>query len=158
MVHGKDFSEEVLEGLDDHREHMEQIPMGMPMVQANQSERHAPPFGTYVDESARAFSPLKQVALRDGEGVPSDLAVDDSHHVERLRYVWHDWHRDIPSESDLLLQLTQILEEYFRYALKNHHRIPAYSPEDILRHAQQSAQYFEEIDYEGISKSGRKWS
>lgn len=34
------------------------ILLGMPMVQANQTERNAPPFGLYVHESARTFAPV----------------------------------------------------------------------------------------------------
>ena len=35
----------------------EQILIGLPMVQAHSSEGKAPPFGVYVHESARSFSP-----------------------------------------------------------------------------------------------------
>ena len=38
-------------------EYKNAILLGMPMVQAHQSERNAPPFGLFVHESARAFSP-----------------------------------------------------------------------------------------------------
>lgn len=161
ILHSKDFSEEVSEIFSDYHNHMSEIPMGMPMVQANQYETKAPPFGTYVHESARGFSPLKEESLPDRDGSPEDLADDESPYVNRLRYVWHDWTLSLASEDydeKLLQGLAKILEDYFLYSLKNHHHIPHYSPEKILQHAQQTAQYFDEFDYEKITDAGRTWS
>jgi hypothetical protein len=40
------------------------ILLGMPMAQAHQCERLAPPFGLFVHESARPFSPPGTIPLR----------------------------------------------------------------------------------------------
>lgn len=168
ILHSKDFSSEVSEIFSDYHNHMSEIPMGMPMIQANRSETNAPPFGTYVHESARGFSPLKEESLPNKDGSPDDLADDESPYVNRLRYVWHDWTlalSDDDRNEELVENLAKILEYYFLFSLKNHHHIPHYSPDKILQHAQQTAQYFNDFDYETtnfdyekIATAGRTWS
>ncbi|MGQ7818815.1 hypothetical protein ACUTAH_24625 [Metapseudomonas furukawaii] len=56
VIHGNEVGAAVDPRLEDHDDYKSKILLGMPIVQANASERLAPPFGIYIHESARAFA------------------------------------------------------------------------------------------------------
>jgi hypothetical protein len=57
VYHGKNVSEEASDILGSNKDYRDNILLGLPMVQANIVEKHSPPFGISIHESARQFSP-----------------------------------------------------------------------------------------------------
>lgn len=167
MLHPEAFSEDVSEIFTDYEE-LSNIPMGMPMVQALQCESAAPPFGIYVHESARGFSPLKE-EYQSGSTLDTEESEEkaEGRHISRLRFIWYKWFyeitnnetvdsRGVDSEEDLV-DLTLVLEKYFKYSLQNHHRIPDYPPEKITHHIEQTAQYFPQFEYDNLEDELKRW-
>lgn len=57
IYHGSQITSKVSQDLRNNNSHANSLMFGIPMIQAHNGESKAPPFGIYVDESARAFSP-----------------------------------------------------------------------------------------------------
>jgi hypothetical protein len=57
IVHGVDVPNTVNDIFGQYTEYKNSILMGLPMIQAYNHEKEVPPFGIFIDESARAFSP-----------------------------------------------------------------------------------------------------
>lgn len=94
------------------------ILLGLPMVQANQGERHAPPFGIFVHESARAFAPQGS---------------------EPFHHVWWKWVNQANGATwDALLQ--KLLEHYSW--CKERPDLILYDKERIEVHENLAKQYF----------------
>lgn len=93
------------------------ILLGLPMIQANQSEKNAPPFGLFVHESARSFSPQNQAPL---------------HHV------WWKWGTQ---QNQAWTGLKQALPLHFAWC-KQHSSEILYDPVRIAVHEEMSTQYF----------------
>ena len=58
--HGRNFGQSASSVLTQNPAHRDALLLGMPVIQAYTSESSAPPFGLFVHESARAFSPQGQ--------------------------------------------------------------------------------------------------
>jgi hypothetical protein len=65
VVHGGALPPQCSPALAANGPYRDHLLLGMPMVQSHLSETHAPPFGVYVHESARAFAPPGQSPLID---------------------------------------------------------------------------------------------
>lgn len=93
VYHGRDLSPEASWTLDQHKEYKRQLLLGMPMVKAHAGEREAPPFGLYVDASARfADAPY-----------PFD--------------VWWQWYNE--GDAELIGKLRTGLDAYYDWCTKN---------------------------------------
>lgn len=57
IIHGEEVSPDASRIFKDKIQYKNSILIGLPMIQAFNSEKLAPPFGVYVHESARAFAP-----------------------------------------------------------------------------------------------------
>jgi len=119
-IHGSDISDSANEDFMTDSDYVDSLLIGLPMIQAIQSESSAPPFGIYVHESARAFAP-------DGE--------------DPIERIWHEWFRYVDDDIESLLLDT--LNEYYDWC-ENAHREIEYPMEDIERHREMAEQYFSE--------------
>ncbi|WP_058825921.1 hypothetical protein [Haloferax sp. Q22] len=117
IVHGENLDDGVNEEFITGSDYAESLLLGLPMIQAVQNEPKAPPFGIYIDESARAFAPSGQ---------------------EPIERTWYDWFIFLKDDIDELLYNT--LEEYYDWCLENSHRIN-YPKEDIEKHQTKAEQY-----------------
>ncbi|ELZ79432.1 hypothetical protein C455_07607 [Haloferax larsenii JCM 13917] len=118
VIHGKDISDGANEEFMTNSDYAESLLIGLPMIQAIKGESKAPPFGIYIDESARAFAP-------DGE--------------DPIERIWHEWFRYTEDDfGDLLLDT---LEDYYDWCESSYHEIN-YELEDIERHREMANQYF----------------
>lgn len=61
--HGKNFGQNASTVLTENQAHRDALLLGMAVIQAYLSESLAPPFGLFVHESARAFSPQGQLPI-----------------------------------------------------------------------------------------------
>ena len=81
VVHGRDVNTgkktapPIIDILEENKQYTSNILIGIPVIQAYHAERFAPPYGVYVHESARAFSP-------EGEN--------------GFVWAWHPWFVDHP--------------------------------------------------------------
>jgi hypothetical protein len=93
------------------------ILMGLPMVQAHECERLAPPFGVYVHESARAFAPqgenpLHQVWWRWAS--PADGTWKRVLNALREHYEYFSKRsRSLQYDADRMKVHREMAEEYF---------------------------------------------
>jgi hypothetical protein len=105
--------------LEQHDRIRDEILLGLPVAQAYQAERDAPPFGVAAHSSARAFAP---------EG---DLP---------FRFVWLDWFRHCRPAIDPQ-QMLRSLEQYFAWQ-RDHCNMTGYEPARIEMHAKLAKEYF----------------
>lgn len=119
ILHGKNLTDGVNEDFMTNSDYAESLLLGLPMIQAVQNEPNAPPFGIYIDQSARAFAP-------DG---------DDP--IERT---WHEWFRYI--DDDITDLLYQNLGEYYDWCSSNSHLLE-YEKESIKKHREMAEQYLQ---------------
>jgi hypothetical protein len=115
VIHGSEITTQCNPELGDNERYRSNLLLGMPMVQSNRAESSAPPFGLFVDESARAFS------------------ASGSKSFSGLFYKW--WKRDLP--EGFLPRLTQHLQ----WAAANSFSI-GYPKEKAKEHEEMAQQYF----------------
>jgi hypothetical protein len=116
--------------LRDNREYLGGTAIGMAISHAYEAEGHAPPFGVYIHESARAFAPTP-----DGYSYVSNL------------YKWFD-------DDDALSWATRrTLLDHFDWLEKNP-VASQYEPEALKRHKCLATEYFRlyELDEEAKKK------
>ena len=118
VVHGREIRKGASYTLTDEESYRDAILLGHPMVQAYTSERLAPPFGIYVHESARAFSPPE---------------------ANPLPYIWWRWAN--PKNSSTWRALGEKLKEYFKWCDERAESI-AYCRARLEVHRDLAAQYF----------------
>ncbi len=116
FIHGSDVSCDVCDVLAGNVQYSHSILLGMPVIQAFEGERDAPPFGIFVHESARAFGP---------ESSPPVSAI------------WWEWFRE---HHQLAQQLKKALYDYFLWCRCRCGAI-GYEEKNIDRHAALSEQY-----------------
>ena len=63
VIHGNTVPQLASRTLHENQSYRDFLLLGLPMAQANSCERLAPPFGIYVHESARSFSPPESSPL-----------------------------------------------------------------------------------------------
>ena len=119
ILHGENLTDGVNEEFMTNSDYAESLLLGLPMIQAVENEPNAPPFGVYIDQSARAFAP-------DGD--------------EPIERTWHEWFRYLDDDiSDLLYQN---LDEYYDWCSSNSHLLE-YEKESIERHREMAEQYLQ---------------
>ena len=117
IIHGSDVPDEASEDLARNARYRDALLLGLPMVQAHLGERNAPPFGIYIDESARTNAP-------------------ESH--SPLHHAWWPWFaRD---QIELAGTLGKELEAYYIWCEERAGAID-YKPERIASHRVMASQY-----------------
>lgn len=119
LFHGSSLPDDISHVLKRHQYIRDSILMGIPMAQAYQGEREAPPFGIAAEASARAFSPERD---------------------RPFRFLWLDWFRHCSPSVDPSAMLAK-LEEYFEWH-SNHTNLTAYDIKRIEHHRQLAREYF----------------
>jgi hypothetical protein len=121
VIHGADISAACNAELGNMQEYKQSLLFGIPMIQANSSEALAPPFGLYLDESARAFA---------GEGATPFSGV------------WQKWW-----DKELPEGFLKRLYEHFGWCEANWRRVE-YKLERVKEHTEMAHQYFGSADGE----------
>lgn len=119
VYHGCDLPPEASYTLSNHNVIRDSMLMGLPMAQAYQEEREAPPFGIAVHASARAFAP-------DAD--------------RPFRFVWLNWFDYCDPKVDSL-RLLEKLRKYFSWQL-DHSTVTGYQEDRIRRHLRLATEYF----------------
>ncbi|NOZ23991.1 MAG: hypothetical protein GXP25_23180 [Planctomycetes bacterium] len=122
VLHGQSVPPEANFTLDNNQAYRDSILLGMPMIQAFLGESNAPPYGVYVHESARAFSPEEE---------------------SPFRHVWWKWF--LPASRALAQQLASELELYFEWC-RQRWRPLEYPEERIRVHREMGCQYFTDLE------------
>ena len=119
VIHGNSVPANISfsQAFQDNQLYKDSILLGLPMIQANQSEKNAPPFGIFVHESARSFAPQNQPPI---------------HHV------WWKWGTQ---QNQNWNGLKQTLSQHFTWC-KQHSSEILYDPIRIAAHEEMSNQYF----------------
>lgn len=118
VYHGRDLPSTCNKIFDHHGEYKQSILLGMPIIQAFLGEKVAPPFGIYIDESARAFAP---------------------HGEETFSWKWYRWDRGKKIPSKAIIDKMRI---YFNHAY-NHAISLNYPADDLKRHVSMFNDYFD---------------
>lgn len=121
VIHGDALPRETNYLLDENRAYRDSVLLGMPMIQAIEGEKRAPPYGVFIHESARAFAPI------------GDLPF---HHL------W--WHWTIPDWRDLGKELNDELIHYFEWA-SSHALAIEYDKGRIEAHREMARQYLVDL-------------
>lgn len=121
ILHGRDLREKDLkfdcakllqEG------HVEQLMMGMPIIQAYLSERNAPPFGVYIHESARVYGDLQGCYYywwHEGCQVNIQRLADDLNRY----FAWCGQNKyQLEMDEHKIRQYEELVAEYFNLSNK----------------------------------------
>lgn len=119
VVHGASVPQAASSALAQKPNHRDSILLGLPIVQAHESETKAPPFGLFVHESARSFapaghSPLHFVWWRWANPNTNQVWIDLSQNLP-AHLVWcaeHAMSLEYPSKS--IVAHTEMVDQYFR--------------------------------------------
>ena len=114
VIHGSEINKHCNKELGEDPDYRKNLLFGMPMVQANRGEGNAPPFGMFIDESARAFG-------ADGKTFSG---------------LWFKWWKDSPPVG-----FTKRLQEHFEWAEAHSHGI-GYDEKSLKAHYKMARQYF----------------
>lgn len=97
LQHGSKISSEVSSDIAPKVGYKQHLLFGMPMIQAFNTEKNAPPFGIYIHESART--------------------------VKGLQGRYYFWHRDeeVSDNADLQKQLKESLLEFLKWEEERHY-------------------------------------
>lgn len=117
VIHGANIPSETSREIATNSQYARTLLLGMPMVQANGSEKFAPPFGIYVHESARSFSP-------SGE--------------RPFRTTWWTWENE---EEPIWRNLRDALTDYYDWCAERAGAI-GYDPERLCVHRRMMEHYF----------------
>lgn len=118
VVHGIAVPPAASQTLGANPNYRDQVLLGMPMVQAHLGEASAPPFGLFVHESARAFSPVG---------------------VEPFHHFWWQWVN--AGNQAIWNALMTNLDLYFDWCRQRSSRL-GYSPDRIAVHREMANQFF----------------
>lgn len=120
MIHGKEVPQRAnWDFFDDDNTYPDSLIIGAPITQAFRGETKAPPFGIFVDESARAFAP------------------EDNRPMDRR---WYEWFRHHTPYQNLARELGDRLQEYYDWCDENAHRIN-YPTSKIQEHQEMAEEY-----------------
>jgi hypothetical protein len=117
VFHGKAITQQVNKVLYEDKRIRDSLLFGIPVIAASQGERNAPPFGIFVDQSARIFAPTP---------------------VKPLPFVWYRWFN---TNDPLREQLKETLGTYFDWCAKHSYTL-TYPPERIKEHKAMAIEYF----------------
>lgn len=121
LQHGSQISSEVSPVMASRVGYKQHLLFGMPMIQAFNAEKNAPPFGIYIHESARTVKGLQG------------------------RYFF--WRRDeaISENADLLTQLKEALLEFLKWEGERHYYFEL-DPSKFAEYEQRVREYFTMIE------------
>ena len=119
LVAGKDIQRAASHTLADNSTYRDSILIGIPLVQAYRGESKAPPFGIYVDESARAFAGPKE---------------------EPFSFIWWDWYTHATPPLDAQ-KMHQALQSHFDWYMQ-HTNTTGYETSRIEHHSKLADEYF----------------
>jgi len=116
---GDDITENASKRLYKEESYRAGLLLGMPITQAYRGESHAPPFGLFIDESARAFAPPDE---------------------EPFPFIWWRW---LPKHDETTLEpsMRGALLRYFRWQLA-HSRMTGYEVDRIKEHCRLAKEYW----------------
>lgn len=128
VIEGETIPRSVCATLDSDRVYKQSILLGLPMIQAYANERQVPPFGIFIDESARAFCQNDEIAIQ---------------------HKWWDWYtcecqgnNSFNSWAERNKQeLIDAVQDYFQYAKKHTHELN-YDLDRIEVHQELFNEYF----------------
>jgi hypothetical protein len=120
IIRGVDVSKSAAPTIAGDPAYASTLLLGMPVIQAHVSERLAPPFGIFVNESARGFASPKSGPF-----------------VE----VW--WHWFEPGSHELAVNLRHCLEAYYAWCAK-HPLLLLYDAPRIAVHLEMTRQFLPE--------------
>ncbi len=123
MIHGTDIPDDAIAEGADIRDTRDAILLSPAMVLAYHAEAHAPPFGIFVDDSAKTFPQLTD--------------ADDTGFISNL-YQW--WRDDEEATAVALLLYEQI--KFYMDKAKVHSVGMGYPLERILQHETLATEYF----------------
>lgn len=121
VAHGRGLGDDASHTLHKNPTYRDSLLLGMPMIQALESEPKAPPFGIYTHETARAFAPA-------GE--------------EPFHFTW--WHWFTPEWAELARDLADELDAYFKWCAERSQAIE-YESGRIEAHRRMSREYLIDI-------------
>lgn len=120
VIHGDEVPQRAnQEFFDDENPYPDSLIIGAPISQAFRGEGKAPPFGIFVDESARAFAP------------------EDNRPMDRR---WYEWFRHHTPYKNLARELEDRLQTYYNWCEENTHRIN-YPMSKIQEHREMAKEY-----------------
>lgn len=121
LQHGSKISSEVSPDMAPKVGYKQHLLFGMPMIQAFNSEKCAPPFGIYIHESART--------------------------VKGLQGRYYFWHRDesVSDNADLQTQLKDALLEFLKWEGERHYYFELESSK-FAEYEQRVKEYFTMIE------------
>jgi hypothetical protein len=136
VIHGEDVPDVAANSFDDYSEYKKSLLLGIPMIQSFRAERNekVPPFGIYIHESARSFSPKK-----------SSEDVDEDSSETPFNVIWWKWFESEYKDYDhicLAYKLRQQLNQYYSWCIENNHELKYYKKEKMREHQEMVAQYF----------------
>lgn len=105
--------------LDQNRPYRSSLLFGIPMIQANSSERNAPPFGVFVHESARGFAPIGS---------------------KTLPVSWWRW-QDFGAQPAFFPRFCRSIDDHFEWCRNNSISL-GYAAERIQTHQKMAHEYF----------------
>ena len=118
VVHGSTFNPNVSPELAANPPIRDSLLLGLPVIEAHQGERKAPPFGVYVDISARMFSPPDTIALP---------------------HVWWKWFN---MAHALPINFAQKVTDFYKWCGENQHT-QQYEPARIEEHKAMALEYLQ---------------
>jgi len=122
VIHGTNVPAQASQTINNFLQYRDSLLLGLPMVQANTSEKLAPPFGIFIHESARSFAPPGQTPLH---------------------YVWWKWRNPVNRNNSHRIwnALSQALETHFTWCAERAGDLE-YAPDRIEFHRTMAKQYF----------------
>jgi hypothetical protein len=118
VIHGNQVTATASNIFKNKSGYKDSILLGLPMVQAHESENQAPPFGLFVHESARSFAPPN---------------------VQPMHHVWWKW-VNAPN-TNLWQQMQNALVAHYQWCRANSESL-LYPPDRIEIHKELASQYF----------------
>ncbi len=118
LVHGRDINESVNADIAKNKSIRNSILLGLPVIEAYVGEHQAPPFGVYIDLSARSFAP------------------------PRTKPIPHVWWRWFNKNEKIRKEMGQKIVEYYEWIEKNKYN-QTYSKERINVHKEMAIEYFQ---------------
>jgi len=114
VIHGNSITTQVSPELG-NSDYKKTLLFGMPIIQAYDSEKEAPPFGIFIHESARSFAPNEENVIP---------------------HIWFAW-----ADQTMATNLkSKLLEQYDWY--KKHSHTQRYQPDRIESHLKMAEEYF----------------
>jgi len=120
IIHGKNIPSDSNWVLSENAQYRDSLLIGLPMIQAIESESEAPPFGVHIHESARSFSP-----------------EDDT---EPMYEKWWEWYDN--GDEEVATEVFKSLVDHLHSSYMREHEIEGYTKEKIGKHVEMMSQYF----------------